>query len=323
MEKEIRHLDESKMVDKELKIRRKILKLYNKRREHFNSLRAYNDYLEEIEDIIYNLTHGIDEAATNEKVEKYRQENENDIYLNEALKAQDERALIQRLKLEEEEKMLKREEMMELEKQRQNEIREKLIDKDDKGKTTSTQKKPSNWKGGVAQKENRAANLPLVPPSPSSSTSTPALPSFSPFFRHPQQNPSTPSLSHTLSLSLASTTPKPYAAPSLRPIFTPAIGASVPVSTPTPVFTPKTSSMPSLHANLKAFTPSLPSFTPKGNPTIPTFTPSNGKTQNLHPHPHHNPIQGNKEESIAFYAAGYSEDFFRKRSLEEAFEAFM
>ena len=39
------------MVEREVDVRRRIAKSYNKRREDFKSLRAYNDYLEDVEEI--------------------------------------------------------------------------------------------------------------------------------------------------------------------------------------------------------------------------------------------------------------------------------
>src|ERR1700738_1742061 len=42
---------EDTMVEREVDVRRRIAKSYNKRREDFKSLRAYNDYLEDVEEI--------------------------------------------------------------------------------------------------------------------------------------------------------------------------------------------------------------------------------------------------------------------------------
>ncbi|KAH0517128.1 CDK-activating kinase assembly factor MAT1 [Microtus ochrogaster] len=44
-------LFEDPTVDKEVEIRKKVLKIYNKREEDFPSLREYNDFLEEVEEI--------------------------------------------------------------------------------------------------------------------------------------------------------------------------------------------------------------------------------------------------------------------------------
>ena len=45
----------------------------------FNELREYNDYLEQVEDIIFNLCEGIDVKATEAKVDAYRKENAGEI----------------------------------------------------------------------------------------------------------------------------------------------------------------------------------------------------------------------------------------------------
>ena len=52
---------------------------YNKRQMDFNELREYNDYLEQVEDIIFNLCEGIDVKATEAKVDAYRKENAGEI----------------------------------------------------------------------------------------------------------------------------------------------------------------------------------------------------------------------------------------------------
>ena len=52
-------LFEDANVDKEVDIRRRILKDFNKQEEDFETLREYNDYLEMVEDIIFNLTNNL------------------------------------------------------------------------------------------------------------------------------------------------------------------------------------------------------------------------------------------------------------------------
>jgi len=59
-------------VDKEVDIRKTILKIYNKQERDFSTLREYNDYLEEIEDIIWNLQTGRREKETKEKIAIYK-----------------------------------------------------------------------------------------------------------------------------------------------------------------------------------------------------------------------------------------------------------
>lgn len=77
-------------MNKEVQIRRRIQNIYNKRQDDFPSLRAYNDYLEDVEDIIFNLIEGVDVAATEEKVNKYQNENLEAILASRALQLEEE-----------------------------------------------------------------------------------------------------------------------------------------------------------------------------------------------------------------------------------------
>lgn len=74
---------------KEMAIRRRIGSIFNKREEDFPSLRDYNDYLEEVEDMTFNLIEGIDVPAIEEKIKKYQQENEEQIINARARKAEE------------------------------------------------------------------------------------------------------------------------------------------------------------------------------------------------------------------------------------------
>ncbi|KAF8228956.1 CDK-activating kinase assembly factor [Tricholoma matsutake] len=69
-------------VEKEVAIRRRIAKEFNKRREDFPDLRSYNDYLEEVEDITFNLINEIDLPQTEARIHAYRAENAALIELN-------------------------------------------------------------------------------------------------------------------------------------------------------------------------------------------------------------------------------------------------
>lgn len=74
---------------KEISIRRRIASIFNKREEDFPSLREYNDYLEEVEDMTFNLIEGIDVPAIEEKIAKYQEENAEQIMINRARKAEE------------------------------------------------------------------------------------------------------------------------------------------------------------------------------------------------------------------------------------------
>ncbi|KZT69047.1 CDK-activating kinase assembly factor [Daedalea quercina L-15889] len=69
-------------VEKEVAIRRRIAKEFNKRREDFADLHSYNDYLEMVEDITFNLINDIDIPDTEARIAAYRRENAALIELN-------------------------------------------------------------------------------------------------------------------------------------------------------------------------------------------------------------------------------------------------
>lgn len=77
-------LFEDSQVEKEVDIRRRVLRDFNKKEEDFASLREYNDYLEEVETIIFNLVNNIDQLETNKKIEKFKKENRELILKNKA-----------------------------------------------------------------------------------------------------------------------------------------------------------------------------------------------------------------------------------------------
>ncbi|CAI0394304.1 unnamed protein product [Linum tenue] len=77
---------------KEIAIRRNISSIFNKREEDFPSLTEYNDYLEEVEDMIFNLVSNPDTQATEAikaRIEEYKIENAEQIMLNQARKAEE------------------------------------------------------------------------------------------------------------------------------------------------------------------------------------------------------------------------------------------
>ncbi|XP_064921902.1 CDK-activating kinase assembly factor MAT1 isoform X5 [Columba livia] len=75
-------LFEDPAVDKEVEIRKKVLKIYNKREDDFPSLTEYNDFLEEIEEIVFNLTNNVDLENTKRKMELYQKDNKEVIQKN-------------------------------------------------------------------------------------------------------------------------------------------------------------------------------------------------------------------------------------------------
>jgi len=89
-------------LSKENAIRRRILRIYNKRQEEFHSLQDYNDYLETVEDIIFNLVNAQDVEATNEQVTRYEKANQATIIINSSKRAEQERLIQARIQAEEE-----------------------------------------------------------------------------------------------------------------------------------------------------------------------------------------------------------------------------
>ncbi|KAG8821281.1 TFIIH/NER complex subunit [Serendipita sp. 399] len=69
-------------VEREVAIRRRIAKEFNKRQENFPDLKSYNDYLEEVEDIASNLINGIDVEKMEARIAAYKAENAALIELN-------------------------------------------------------------------------------------------------------------------------------------------------------------------------------------------------------------------------------------------------
>ena len=88
-------------MDKEVDIRRRILKDFNKQEEDFESLREYNDYLEMVEDIIFNLTNNLDILETNKKIQLYKDENKDNIMKNRSRLSKDALELLDILSMEE------------------------------------------------------------------------------------------------------------------------------------------------------------------------------------------------------------------------------
>ncbi|XP_076244513.1 CDK-activating kinase assembly factor [Calliopsis andreniformis] len=105
-------LFEDPMVEKEVNIRKRILRDFNKKEEDFSSLREYNDYLEEVETIIYNLANNIDVIETNKKIEQYKKDNKDQITKSKSKIGRSEYEL---------------EEMIELEKQKEEERRMEIV----------------------------------------------------------------------------------------------------------------------------------------------------------------------------------------------------
>lgn len=69
-------------VEREVDIRRRVGKWFNKREEDFEDLNRYNDYLEEVESITFNLINKVDEEETDKRISAYLSSNKASIQNN-------------------------------------------------------------------------------------------------------------------------------------------------------------------------------------------------------------------------------------------------
>ncbi|KAJ5996282.1 hypothetical protein N7499_007402 [Penicillium canescens] len=95
-------------VEREVDIRRRVMQILNRREEEFDSKRAFDDFLEQREEIIMNLVTRIDVAKTESQLQKYAAENMQSIRTNQALEVEEAHSFQARMTLEQEEAKLRR-----------------------------------------------------------------------------------------------------------------------------------------------------------------------------------------------------------------------
>nr|XP_022329788.1 CDK-activating kinase assembly factor MAT1-like [Crassostrea virginica] len=117
-------LFEDPFIEKEIEIRKKILKDFNKKEEDFATLDEYNDYIEMIETLIFNIVNNIEVDETKQTIEQYRRENKDQISKGRNKKSKDEEYLESLIEQEKEESSLKRKLIVE-EEQREKDSRKK------------------------------------------------------------------------------------------------------------------------------------------------------------------------------------------------------
>nr|POE64921.1 rna polymerase ii transcription factor b subunit 3 [Quercus suber] len=76
-------------VEREVDIRKRVAAVFNRREEDFEDLKAYNNYLNDVEDITFNLVQGIDLEETNRRFDAYEKANEKEILENAQLAQQE------------------------------------------------------------------------------------------------------------------------------------------------------------------------------------------------------------------------------------------
>ncbi|PNF24060.1 CDK-activating kinase assembly factor MAT1 [Cryptotermes secundus] len=124
-------LFEDSMVEKEVDIRKRVLRDFNKKEEDFSTLREYNDYLEEVETIVYNLTNNVDVIATNKTIEQYKKENKDLILKNKSKIGREEMELEELLEEEKQQDEIRKRELVRFEqeeKKKKVRVKEALID---------------------------------------------------------------------------------------------------------------------------------------------------------------------------------------------------
>lgn len=70
---------EDVLVERECRVRKRLASIFCKQQEDFEDLRAYNDYLEEIEDLVFSLVNNQDVQEVEAKLEAYRLANHEQI----------------------------------------------------------------------------------------------------------------------------------------------------------------------------------------------------------------------------------------------------
>ncbi|KAL8942065.1 MAG: hypothetical protein Q9216_001877 [Gyalolechia sp. 2 TL-2023] len=79
-------------IEREVDVRRRVAQVFNKQESDFETLRAYNNYLEEMEVTTFNLLEGVDVAATERKLAAYASQNAASISRNDAKAKRDRNA---------------------------------------------------------------------------------------------------------------------------------------------------------------------------------------------------------------------------------------
>lgn len=100
---------EDVVVEREIDIRGKLGKIFNKFRTDFKSLNDYNNYLEMIEDFVFNLLNKTLVEETQEKILKYKQENKESIQRNNLKNLKESQSLSFKVEREKKEKILRKE----------------------------------------------------------------------------------------------------------------------------------------------------------------------------------------------------------------------
>ncbi|KAK8844141.1 CDK-activating kinase assembly factor MAT1 [Kwoniella newhampshirensis] len=187
-------------VEKEVAVRRRMAENFNKRREDFGSDKEYDDYLEEVEDLTFNLLNDIDLERTEARIADFAKQNKTLIVANQekaALEAmsQAERDDVERRARAERMRMI--EEAERVEREEEEGVRAEVTEALANGETKRARE--LEFRAREAKQLRQEALFKFVPPSLLASASmdgddeelhTPLSPSYKgPFVPIPYSNP--------------------------------------------------------------------------------------------------------------------------------------
>ena len=111
-------------LEREVDIRKEVALVFNRREDEFETLRDYNDYLNDVEDITYNLIHNIDVDATRAKLNDYKAANQVAILENQEQAREEQRDEQARQAAEQEHVRLRREAALREDEEGRRELKE-------------------------------------------------------------------------------------------------------------------------------------------------------------------------------------------------------
>ncbi|CAN8069684.1 unnamed protein product [Agarophyton chilense] len=97
--------DERAALTKDAQVRRRYLRIFNKRRDEFGGDGEYDDYLEMVEELIFKLVNNVDVEGTKSFIEKYRRDNQDAIARNQVKRADEERSEAERVAISERQRL--------------------------------------------------------------------------------------------------------------------------------------------------------------------------------------------------------------------------
>lgn len=95
-------------VEKEVDVRRRMSRIFNKREEDFETMHDYNNYLNKVEDIIFDLINGVNVEQRNREVAEYQQSESDSIAENAGLAVQESQSFQAQQEYEKEQARLRR-----------------------------------------------------------------------------------------------------------------------------------------------------------------------------------------------------------------------